>query len=256
MDIGTLHGKYAAGQETPASVVTGIYDEIARRGERPVWVALVPREEALARAEKLAGEDRTKLPLFGVPFAVKDNIDVAGMETTAGCPAYAYKPEQSATVVERLEAAGAILIGRTNMDQFATGLVGTRSPYGIPTSVFGEGMVSGGSSSGSAVAVASGLVCFALGSDTAGSGRVPAMFNNLIGVKPTRGLVSTYGVVPACRSLDCVSVFTEIAADAATVYGVMQGFDANDVYSRHPDSRFGAAPWSACATGKPELRVG
>lgn len=256
MDIAGLQKQYAENQTTPVEVIAGIYDAIEREGARPVWIALVPRKQALARAEKLAGEDRSKLPLYGIPFAVKDNIDVAGMETTAGCPAYAYRPEASATVVERLEAAGAVLIGKTNMDQFATGLVGTRSPYGIPTSVFGEGMISGGSSSGSAVAVASGLVSFALGTDTAGSGRVPAMFNNLIGLKPTRGLVSAHGVVPACKSLDCVSIFAETASDAREVLDVAAGFDAKDEYSRKPGAGVGAAPWSASRMGRPELRLG
>src|SRR6185503_20388837 len=153
------------------------------------------------------------LPLYGIPFAVKDNIDCAGLPTTAACPAFAYTPSLNAHVVERLLAAGAILMGKTNLDQFATGLVGTRSPYGAPRCVFDRRYISGGSSSGSAVAVAARLVAFSLGTDTAGSGRVPAAFNNLIGVKPTRGLISTRGVVPACRSLDCVSIFAHTASD-------------------------------------------
>ena len=190
------------------------YRRIAERGLRPVWIELVPEEQALARAAKDG-------PLSGMTFAVKDNIDVAGMPTTAGCPAYAYTPQKSAPVVERLEAAGAILIGKTNMDQFATGLVGVRSPYGACASVFDERYISGGSSSGSAVAVASGLVRFALGTDTAGSGRVPAAFNNIVGWKPTRGAISTAGVVPACRTLDCVSVFTRTCADALAVRQVL-----------------------------------
>src|SRR6202043_1056793 len=161
-------------------------------------------------------------------FAIKDNIDLAGVPTTAGCPAYAYTPQKSATVVERLLAAGAILIGKTNLDQFATGLVGVRSPYGACSSVFGASYISGGSSAGSAVAVASGLVSFSLGTDTAGSGRVPAAFNNIVGWKPTRGILSTRGVLPACRSLDCVSVFALSARDASAVLDVAACFDSHD----------------------------
>ena len=156
-------------------------------------------------------------PLYGIPFAVKDNIDVAGLPTTCACPEFAYVAERSATVVERLEQAGAILIGKTNLDQFATGLNGTRSPYGIPASAFNPDYISGGSSSGSAVAVAAGLVSFALGTDTAGSGRVPAAFNNIVGLKPSKGLISMRGVVPACRTQDTVSIFALTVADAAKV---------------------------------------
>src|SRR5690349_22581594 len=170
----------------------------------PIWISRVEFEQA-----PIPG------PLAGRRFAVKDNFDVAGLPTTAACPAFAYTPATSATVVDRLVAAGAVLTGKTNMDQFATGLVGTRTPYGACSSVFDERYISGGSSSGSAVAVAKGLVDFALGTDTAGSGRVPAAFNNIIGLKPTRGLISTAGVVPACRSLDCVSIFARTVAEAS-----------------------------------------
>src|SRR5262249_31213308 len=167
---------------------------------QPVWISQVPREEAMARASELENRPAASaLPLYGVPFAVKDNIDIERMPTTAGCPAYAYTPDISATVVRNLLEAGAILVGKTNMDQFATGLVGTRSPYGACSSVFDECYISGGSSSGSAVAVARGLVAFALGTDTAGSGRVPAAFNGILGLKPTRGVLPTEGVVPACK---------------------------------------------------------
>jgi allophanate hydrolase len=175
-----------------------------------------------------------QLPLAGVPYAVKDNIDVAGLPTTAACPGFSYLPNRSAAVVERLRQAGALCVGKTNLDQFATGLVGTRSPYGAPCCVFNREFVSGGSSSGSAVAVAAGLVAFALGSDTAGSGRVPAAFNGLIGLKPTKGRWSTQGLVPACRSLDCISVLTANVEDAALVDEVVAGFDAEDPYSREP----------------------
>ncbi|WP_426043569.1 allophanate hydrolase [Caulobacter sp. DWR3-1-2] len=199
-----------------------------------VWILRLPTETVLAQARAVeariaAGES---LPLAGVPFAVKDNIDVGGLPTSAACPAFAYAPDRSATVVERLVAAGAVLIGKTNLDQFATGLVGARSPYGAPLCVFNQDYVSGGSSSGSAVAVAAGLVAFSLGTDTAGSGRVPAAFNHLIGLKPSKGRWSTRGVVPACRSLDCVSVFTADLAGAALVDEVLTAFDVGDDYSR------------------------
>jgi allophanate hydrolase len=172
------------------------------------------------------------LPLFGVPFAIKDNIDLARIPTTAACAEFAYTPERSATVVQRLIEAGAIPLGKTNLDQFATGLVGVRSPYGVPVNPFHPDYIPGGSSSGSAVAVSRGFAAFSLGTDTAGSGRVPASFNNLIGVKPTCGLLSTTGVVPACRTLDCVSIFAHTTADAALVLGITAGFDASDPYSR------------------------
>ncbi len=252
MDIAALHAAYAAGQESPEGVVETIYNRIEAEGLRPVWISIVPRGHAMDVALGLSTVDRHKLPLYGIPFAVKDNIDVAGMPTTAGCPAFSYTPKESATVVTRLEQAGAILIGKTNMDQFATGLVGTRTPYGICSSVFDSRYISGGSSAGSAVAVASGLVSFALGTDTAGSGRVPAMFNNLIGLKSTRGALSTHGVVPACRTLDCVSIFTETARDASVVFSAAAGFDANDPYSRQPQVGAGAAPWS----GEKSFRFG
>jgi allophanate hydrolase len=250
MDIAALHAAYTAGDENPSCVVEAIYDRIDAQGLQPVWISIVPREQALARAKALESEDRSKLPLYGIPFAVKDNIDVAGIQTTAACPAYAYTPNESATVVTRLEAAGAILIGKTNMDQFATGLVGTRTPYGICSSVFNAKYISGGSSAGSAVAVASGVVSFSLGTDTAGSGRVPAMFNNLIGLKPTRGIISAHGVVPACKTLDCVSVFAETAYDASVILAAAGGFDAKDAYSRQPAVGAGASPWSVATTFK------
>jgi len=199
-----------------------------------VWITRVASEDALAAARAVdrrvaAGKD---LPLAGVPFAVKDNLDVATMVTTGGSPSAAYRADMSATVVERLQAAGAVLIGKTNLDQFATGLVGTRSPCGACGCVFDKDYISGGSSSGSAVAVAAGLVPFALGTDTAGSGRVPAAVNGLVGLKPTKGRWSTKGLLPACRSLDCVSVFTQDLGDAALVNGVLTAFDDGDPFSR------------------------
>lgn len=224
-----------------------------------VWTLRLPAETVLDQARTVeariaAGET---LPLAGVPFAVKDNIDVAALATTAACPAFAYTPERSATVVERLIAAGAVLIGKTNLDQFATGLVGARSPYGAPRCVFNQAFVSGGSSSGSAVAVAAGLVAFALGTDTAGSGRVPAAFNHLVGLKPTKGRWSTRGLVPACRSLDCISVFAADLAGAARVDEVLTAFDPEDHYSR----RAPASPPAPTMAGlrfaipRPEQRI-
>jgi allophanate hydrolase len=246
MDISSLENAYRAGTLTPSAEVARIYDAIERTGELPIWISLVPREEAIARARVLETDEAAhKLSLYGMPFAVKDNFDVAGMETTAACPAFAHKPEKTATLVQKLLDAGAILIGKTNMDQFATGLVGTRTPYGICSSVFSAEHISGGSSSGSAVAVASGLVSFSLGTDTAGSGRVPAAFNNLVGLKPTRGLLSTNGLLPACRTLDCATIFAETCTDASRVFAVARGFDAADAYSRTPRPGEGATPWSA-----------
>ncbi len=203
------------------------------------WIHRPNPETVRAQAAEVdariaAGET---LPLAGVPFAVKDNIDVAGMPTTAACPAFTYAAERSATVVDRLKAAGAVCMGKTNLDQFATGLVGTRSPFGICTSVLNEEHISGGSSSGSAVAVAAGLVPFALGTDTAGSGRVPAALNGLVGLKPTKGRWSTQGLVPACRSLDCISLFANDLADIALIEPVLAAFDAEDPYSRQTKDR-------------------
>ena len=179
-----------------------------------------------------AGGEYSRLPLYGVPFAVKDNIDVTGWPTTAACPEFAYIAASDAAVVRRLRRAGAIVVGKTNLDQFATGLVGTRSPYGTVPNSFRPEYISGGSSSGSASVVARGFVPFALGTDTAGSGRVPAGFNNIVGLKPTRGWFSTSGVVPACRTLDCVSILALTVADADFVASIMAGFDENDPYSR------------------------
>lgn len=218
----------AVAQEALARIAA--YDSI----QPQIWISRLGDEAVIAAARAVdvrvgAGE---ALPLAGVPFAAKDNIDVAGLETTAACPAFAYSPERSATVVERLIAAGAICIGKTNLDQFATGLNGTRSPYGVPRNAYNLAYVSGGSSSGSSVAVAAGLVPFALGTDTAGSGRVPAGFQHLIGFKPSKGRWSTRGLVPACRTLDCISVFTKNVADARMVDDVIADFDPADPFSK------------------------
>ena len=218
----------AVAEETLARVAA--YDAV----QPQIWISRAMREELLTAARTVdarvaAGE---VLPLAGVPFAVKDNIDVAEFETTAACPAFAYLPEGSAAVVERLLAAGALCVGKTNLDQFATGLNGTRSPYGAPRNAYNLAYVSGGSSSGSSVAVAAGLVAFALGTDTAGSGRVPAAFQHLVGFKPSKGRWSTRGLVPACRTLDCITVFTDDTADARLVDRVAAGYDAADPYSK------------------------
>ena len=238
---------------------------LAAHDENPVWIARADRARldaqlaALRRRLVDVGGDPAALPLFGVPFGVKDNIDAVGFDTTAGCPAFAYRPDADAAVVARLRAAGAIVMGKANLDQFATGLNGTRSPYGAPWCVNDPRYISGGSSSGSAVAVARGDVLFSLGTDTAGSGRVPASLNGLVGVKPTRGLLSTRGVVPACRSLDCVSIFANDLAGAQRVLAAARGFDALDPYSRETardalgDAGWSAPPQRLCVPADPQF---
>jgi allophanate hydrolase len=229
-----LHG-YRTGRETPASVMERLLERCA--DERRVWITRLSHDDVMARVAALDPAAIDSLPLYGIPFVIKDNIDLAGTATTAGCPAFAYTPPQSAFVVQRLVDAGAIPLGKTNLDQFATGLVGTRSPYGACRNSFNADYISGGSSSGSAVAVAAGLASFSLGTDTAGSGRVPAAFNNIVGLKPSNGRLSTRGVVPACRSLDCVSVFALTPEDAASVLDAAEGYDAADPYSRRIGDR-------------------
>jgi allophanate hydrolase len=235
LDISELATCYRTGTLTPSDLVDRVLARIAARGDDHVWIELVGRDELLAAARRLEADGPAGKPLYGIPFAIKDNIDLAGHSTTAACPAFSYQAAQSAEAVRRLIEAGALPIGKTNLDQFATGLSGTRSPYGAPSCVFRPEYISGGSSSGSAVAVAAGLVSFSLGTDTAGSGRVPAAFNNVIGLKPTRGLISTRGSLPACRSLDCLSIFALTMSDAAMVLDAIKGFDAADPFSRHPD---------------------
>ena len=232
--ISRLRDAYRSNRLSPTALVNEIFDRIEASSDENIWISLVPRARALERAAELerAGAAAGALPLFGVPFGVKDNIDVAGLPTTAGLPAPIHVPEHSAPVVNRLITAGAIVIGKTNLDQLACGLVGTRSPYGVPRNPHNAEYVPGGSSSGSAVAVSRGLVSFALGTDTAGSGRVPAGFNGLVGLKPSPGLLSTRGVVPACRSLDCVSVFALDVPDATEVADLARGYDDEDPWSR------------------------
>jgi allophanate hydrolase len=234
LNLEFLATAYARNELTPAVVVRDIYAAMPAHADNPLWIHCLPQAAVLQQARDIEARRNhgAALPLYGIPFAVKDNIDVAGCPTTAACPAYAYSAQATAYAVQRLLDAGALLIGKTNLDQFATGLVGTRSPYGACRNAFNPAYISGGSSSGSAVAVAAGLVSFALGTDTAGSGRVPAGFNNIVGLKPTPGVVSTRGVVPACRSLDCVSVFALTCADAMRVFDVMRGFDCDDDYAR------------------------
>ena len=206
--IAEIVAAHRAGAMSPAQTVARSLQRIRDHNDPAIFISLRDETDALAEAEALSKKDAAQLPLYGIPVAVKDNIDAAGLPTTAACPAFSYLPARDSTAVARLRAAGAIVIGKTNLDQFATGLVGVRSPYGIPSNPMRGDLIPGGSSSGSAVAVSAGLVPLALGTDTAGSGRVPAMLNNIVGLKPSLGLISTSGVVPACRTLDCVSIFS------------------------------------------------
>ncbi|WP_316226693.1 allophanate hydrolase [Bradyrhizobium sp. SZCCHNS3052] len=229
--IAEIVAAHRAGLTTPSDTIARCYAGIRAHNDPAIFISLRGEKDALAEAETLADRDRS-LPLYGVPVAVKDNIDVAGLPTTAACPAFAYTPSRDSTAVARLRAAGAIIIGKTNLDQFATGLVGVRSPYGIPKNPVRADLVPGGSSSGSAVAVSAGLVPLALGTDTAGSGRVPAMLNNIVGLKPSLGMISTSGLVPACRTLDCISVFSLTVDDAVAALSVLAAPDPLDPFSR------------------------
>jgi allophanate hydrolase len=249
LSVAAIANAVQNGTSSAAQVIDDVLERLAFYDmvQPAVWISRFdpPALRAAAATVDARLAKGEVLPLAGVPFAVKDNIDVAGIDTTAACPAFAYRPSQSATVVERLVAAGAIPIGKANLDQFATGLNGTRSPYGIPRNAYNRAYVSGGSSSGSAIAVAAGLVAFGLGTDTAGSGRIPAAFNHLIGFKPTRGRWSSRGLMPACRTLDCITVFTGDTSDAALLDTAIAGFDAADPLSRAlPDA------------SRPERRIG
>jgi allophanate hydrolase len=241
--VTTLLADHLEGRRTLSETIAAVYRRYREHGDEAIFISLRPEAEALAEAGRLQSEGPKGRKLWGVPVAVKDNIDVAGLATTAACPAFASFPVEDASAVARLRAAGAIIIGKTNLDQFATGLNGTRSPYGVPRNALRADLVPGGSSSGSASAVAAGIVPIALGTDTAGSGRVPAGLQNLVGLKPSLGLVPTAGVVPACRTLDCVSVFALTADDATAVLEVIAGPDAADPFSRTiPLGRLGARP--------------
>jgi allophanate hydrolase len=239
LDLATLRDLYASRRVTPIDLAEVVADRMEAASDPAIFITPMTRAALRAAAEDLMARhpEPNSLPLWGVPFTVKDNIDVVGVPTTAACPAFAYEAQADAHAVARLKAAGAIVTGKTNLDQFATGLNGTRSPYGAPRSVFSPEHISGGSSAGAAVSVAAGLASFALGTDTAGSGRVPAAFNNLVGIKPTPGLVGTTGLVPACRSLDCISIFAATVADGVAVRQVMEGFDPADPFSRRAQPR-------------------
>ncbi len=253
--VADILAAHRAGTLTPADTVVRCYARIRAHADPAIFITLRDEADTLAEARDVAGRG-SDLPLFGIPVAVKDNIDVAGMPTTAACPAFAYRPQRDATAVARLRQAGAIVIGKTNLDQFATGLVGVRSPYGVPRNTLDPALIPGGSSSGSAVAVAAGLVPLALGTDTAGSGRVPAMLNNIVGLKPSLGLVSTYGVVPACRTLDCISVFALTSDDAWAALAAIAGADVNDAYSRRrPLGTIGPMPALRIGVPRPGERV-
>ena len=243
---------HRAGAMSPVATVERSFARIAAHDDPAIFISLRDQAEAVAEARRLMEEGGVERPLYGVPIAVKDNIDVEGLPTTAACPAYAYRPAADATAVARLKRAGALVIGKSNLDQFATGLVGVRSPYGIPRNLFDARLIPGGSSSGSALAVAAGLVPLALGTDTAGSGRVPAALSNIVGLKPSLGLVSTSGLVPACRTLDCVSLFALTTDDAFAALAVIAGPDPADPYSRpRPPGRLGAVP-SGLRLGVPQ----
>ena len=247
--VAAIVAAHRAATMTPAQTVARSYQRIRAYNDPAVFISLRDEKEALAEAEALAAKDAAALPLYGVPVAIKDNIDAQGMPTTAACPAFSYSPAQDSTAVAKLRAAGAIIIGKTNLDQFATGLVGVRSPYGIPVNPIRADLIPGGSSSGSAVAVSAGLVPLALGTDTAGSGRVPAMLNNIVGLKPSLGLISNAGLVPACRTLDCISVFSLTVDDAMTALAAIAGPDGADPYSRD-------RPLGALSAFPGQLRLG
>jgi allophanate hydrolase len=232
LNIKDLRAKYLSGEVTVKEVISSIFEKIEQTRDSNIWIYTLTEEELSPYLKNLENKNIEDLPLYGIPFAIKDNIDLVGIPTTAACPEFSYTPKKSAFVVEKLIQAGAIPIGKTNLDQFATGLVGTRSPYGACKNSINKEYISGGSSSGSAVSVALSMASFSLGTDTAGSGRVPAAFNNLIGLKATKGVISTSGVVPACRSLDCVTVFAKDLNSIEDVFKVANAYDEEDIYSR------------------------
>jgi len=241
-----LRAGYAAGTFSPDDVVRQVQHSISLYHDKAVWIHLVPETELLVRSQELAAIQRsskTLPPLFGIPFSVKDSIDVAGLPTTLACPSFAYTAETNALVVDRILQAGGVLIGKTNLDQFATGLTGTRSPYGAPRCALDSDYISGGSSSGSAVSVAASLVSFAICTDTGGSTRVPAALNGIIGLKPTLGCISTTGVFPACKNIDCVCIMARTIDDAETVWSVAEYFDSTDPFARREIPSW--PPWSS-----------
>src|SRR3954447_15960186 len=231
--VAEILDSHASGSGSPTKTAARVADAIAARGDDGTWLSTVPRDELLAAAKAIENRPGARaLPLYGVPFGVKDSIDVEGVPTTLSCPDYAYVATSTAPCIQRLLDAGALYVGKTNLDQFATGLNGTRTPYTVPRSVFGGDMISGGSSSGSALAVALGQVPFAVATDTAGSGRVPAAMNGIVGFKPSRGVISTVGLVPACKSLDCISLMAGSIDDVDRVFDVVAGRDDADPWSR------------------------
>src|SRR6195256_5518713 len=241
--VAEVLASHASGTGSPTKTALRVADAIAARGDDGTWLSTVPRDQLLAAAAEIENRPGARtLPLYGVPFGVKDSIDVEGVPTTLSCPDYAYVASATAPSVQRLLDAGALYVGKTNLDQFATGLNGTRTPYTVPRSVYGGEMISGGSSSGSALAVALGQVPFAVATDTAGSGRVPAALNGVVGFKPSRGLISTVGLVPACKSLDCISVMAGSIDDVDRVFDVVAARADNDPGSRDRGARYGGAP--------------
>jgi allophanate hydrolase len=256
LTIGWLKRMYAERRLEPEDVVRELVRRAEADADNPVWITPPAPETVMPYVERLSRIDRARSPLWGIPFAIKDNIDLAGVPTTAACPGYAYVPNESATVVRRLIDAGAIPLGKTNLDQFATGLVGTRSPYGETRNALQPDWISGGSSSGSAVAVARGHAAFSLGTDTAGSGRVPAALNGLVGYKPSIGAWPVRGVVPACASLDCVTVFAHTLGDALLVDGAVRGMDPDDPWSKSIPAPRPAVPDRICLPGEPPAFFG
>lgn len=253
LSLAALRRAYAVGETTPKELLASIRARSSEFSDHNIWIHLLEETELQPYLDHLSGLDPADHPLWGVPFAIKDNIDLAGIPTTAACAEFTYTPDASAHVVDQLISAGAIPVGKANLDQFATGLVGSRSPYGAGVNAFDKRYISGGSSAGSAVSVALGLASFSLGSDTAGSGRVPAAFNNLVGLKPTRGLLSARGMLPACQSLDCMSIFALNADDAAEILVLCEGEDPQDPYSR--SNPFSNSP-RHYGTWRDELSVG
>ncbi|QSZ40657.1 allophanate hydrolase [Sulfurimonas aquatica] len=256
MTISSLQKSYKDKELSPRELMQQIKEKIEIHKDNPIWIHVLSEDELEPYLKRLESSDVDSLPLYGVPFAIKDNIDLKDIPTTAACPDYSYVPDKSAYVVEQLINAGAIPVGKTNLDQFATGLVGTRSPYGACQNSINAEYISGGSSSGSAVSVALDMALFSLGTDTAGSGRVPAAFNNLVGVKPSKGILSTSGVVPACRSLDCVSIFAKNSEDASRVLDIAISFDESDPYSRvMPDVKHNVkSPFSFAIVKQEQLK--